>query len=221
MLGEWVAGFDPRTMGARIWFVRSSEHRQECLYHWRRDTIWRLWRCEMRQTAFIFAGVILMAGAGFGIGYAHGGPGPGANLALAQSAAGSGPDTDTPAYHSAPPSGALPETLDPKQFPDVRTQKIYALAAKVKPVLYQQPCYCRCDREVGHTSLLDCFRDNHGSICDVCKKEAVYSYQQTKLGKSPAEIRAGIMAGKWKQVDLAKVDSAPAPVGGKQFNFAF
>jgi hypothetical protein len=109
----------------------------------------------------------------------------------------------------------LPDTLDPKQFSDVRTQKIYAMAAKVKPVLYQQPCYCRCDREVGHTSLLDCFGDNHGSICDVCKKEAVYSYQQTKLGKSPAEIRAGIMAGKWKQVDLAKLDSAPAAGGAK------
>ena len=166
----------------------------------------------MKQRALIFAAVILMAGAGFGIGFAHGGQ-PGADSALAQSATGSGPDTDIPAYHSAPPTGTVPATLDPKQFSDVRTQKIYAMAAKVKPVLYQQPCYCRCDREVGHTSLRDCFGDNHGSICDVCKKEAVYSYQQTKLGKSPAEIRAGIMAGKWKQVDLAKVDSAPL-VGG-------
>jgi hypothetical protein len=166
----------------------------------------------MKQTALIFAAVILMAGAGFGVGFARGGTGAGS--AAVQSAAGSGPDTDTPAYHAASPTGALPDTLDPKRFSDARTQKIYAMAAKVKPLLYQQPCYCRCDREVGHTSLLDCFGDNHGSVCDVCKKEAVYSYQQTKLGKSPAEIRAGIMAGKWKQVDLAKVDSAPAPRGG-------
>jgi hypothetical protein len=168
----------------------------------------------MKQTALIFAAVILMAGAGFGIGFAHGSQ-PTADSALAQSAPASGPDTDIPAYHAAPPAGALPNTIDPKQFSDARTQKIYAMAAKVKPVLYQQPCYCRCDREVGHTSLLDCFGDNHGSICDVCKKEAVYSYQQTKLGKSPAEIRAGIMAGKWKQVDLAKVDSAPLAGGAK------
>ncbi len=169
----------------------------------------------MKQTALVFAAVILMAGAGFGIGFAQGGQ-AGADIALAQSAAAaSGPDSDIPAYHAGPPTGALPDTLDPKQFSDARTQKIYAMAAKVKPVLYQQPCYCRCDREVGHTSLLDCFGDNHGSICDVCKKEAVYSYQQTKLGKSPAEIRAGIMAGKWKQVDLAKLDSAPAGGGTK------
>jgi hypothetical protein len=169
----------------------------------------------MKQAALMFAAVILMAGAGFGIGFARGGRAS-ADSAFAQSAAAaSGPESETPAYHPVPPTGALPDTLDPKQFSDARTQKIYAMAAKVKPVLYQQPCYCRCDREVGHTSLLDCFGDNHGSICDVCKKEAVFSYQQTKLGKSPAEIRAGIMAGKWKQVDLAKVDSAPAPGGAK------
>jgi hypothetical protein len=169
---------------------------------------------EMKRTALIFAAVILMAGAGFGIGFANGGQ-PGTVSASAQSAPASGSDTDVPAYHAAPSTGALPETLDPKQFSDVRTQKIYAMAGKVKPVLYQQPCYCRCDREVGHTSLLDCFGDNHGSICDVCKKEAVYSYQQTKLGKTPAEIREGIMAGKWKQVDLAKLDSAPVAGGAK------
>jgi Protein of unknown function with PCYCGC motif len=169
----------------------------------------------MKQAALLFAAMILMAGTGFGIGFA-GGSRASADSAVAQSiAVGSGPDSDTPAYHAAPPTGVLPDTLDPKQFSDARTQKIYAMAGKVKPVLYQQPCYCRCDREVGHTSLLDCFGDNHGSICDVCKKEAVYSYQQTKLGKSPAEIRAGIIAGKWKQVDLAKVDSAPLAGGAK------
>jgi hypothetical protein len=43
----------------------------------------------------------------------------------------------------------------------------------------------------------------------------VYSYQQTKLGKTPAEIRAGIMAGKWKQVDLEKLDATPAAAVAK------
>jgi hypothetical protein len=161
----------------------------------------------MKQTVLIFAAVILMTGAGFGIGFAHGQQ---SSASSAQSALAPGPDSDVPAYHASAPTGKLPDTLDPKQFPDARTQKIYGLAAKVKPVLYQQPCYCRCDREVGHTSLLDCFGDNHGSICDVCKKEALYSYQQTKLGKTPTEIRAGIMAGKWKEVDLAKLDATPA-----------
>jgi hypothetical protein len=162
----------------------------------------------MKQAAIILVVVMAMAVAGFGFGHAYGQP---SDAGAAQSASVAAPPAkdDIPAYHAAPPTGALPDTLDPKQFPDARTQNIYALAAKVKPVLYQQPCYCRCDREVGHTSLLDCFGDMHGSVCDVCKKEAAYAYQQTKLGKTPAEIRAGIMAGKWKQVDLTKYDAAP------------
>ncbi|MGA9144601.1 MAG: CYCXC family (seleno)protein [Candidatus Acidiferrales bacterium] len=165
----------------------------------------------MKQKALIIAAVLFTALSGFGIGFAHGQQ---PSEPVPQSAQAPGPQSDVPAYHATPATESLPDTLDPKQFADARTQRIYALAAKVKPVLYQQPCYCRCDREVGHTSLLDCFRDNHGSICDVCKKEAAYSYQQTKLGKTPAEIRAGIMAGKWKQVDLTKYDAAavaPAP----------
>jgi hypothetical protein len=163
----------------------------------------------MKQAAILFAVVIAMALAGFGFGHAYGKQ-SGAGAAASSSAPAAAAKDDVPAYHAAPPSGPVADTLDPKQFPDARTQNIYALAAKVKPVLYQQPCYCRCDREVGHTSLLDCFGDMHGSVCDVCKKEAAYTYQQTKLGKPPAEIRAGIMAGKWKQMDLTKYDAAAA-----------
>jgi hypothetical protein len=32
----------------------------------------------------------------------------------------------------------------------------------------------------------------------------VYSYQQTKLGRTPAQIRAGIERGEWQTVDLEK-----------------
>jgi hypothetical protein len=166
----------------------------------------------MKQRALILGVVFAMALAGFGLGFAYAQQQSGSS---AQSAATPSAQDDTPAYHATAPTGPLPATLDPKQFSDARTQNIYALAAKEKSVLYQQPCYCHCDREVGHTSLLDCFGDNHGSVCDVCKKEAAYSYQQTKLGKTPAEIRAGIMAGKWKQVDLKKYDAAPAASAAK------
>jgi hypothetical protein len=116
----------------------------------------------------------------------------------------SGATEELPAYHANPPVLPLPATLDPKTFPDAENQKIYALAAKEKPVLYQQPCYCRCDKHAGHKSLLDCYVDRHGSVCDVCKKEAVFAYQQTKLGKTPAQIRAAIVQGKWKEADLTQ-----------------
>jgi len=120
------------------------------------------------------------------------------------------PQEDVPAYHKSAAAGLLPATLSPREFPDGLNQNVYALAAKVKRVLYQQPCYCHCDRAAGHTSLLDCFRDTHGAICAVCKAEAVYSYEQTKKGKTPAQIREGIMRGEWKSLDLTKYN-APMP----------
>jgi hypothetical protein len=35
-------------------------------------------------------------------------------------------------------------------------------------------------------------------------KETVYAYHQTKLGRTPTQIRAGIERGDWQDVDLEK-----------------
>jgi Protein of unknown function with PCYCGC motif len=117
------------------------------------------------------------------------------------------PKPALPAFHDAAPKGPLPDTKDPKQFQEVQTQNIYALAAKEKAILYQQPCFCHCDREVGHGSLLDCYVDNHASVCLLCKKEAVFTYNEWKQGKTASQIRQEIIDGKWKAVDLTKYDN--------------
>lgn len=109
-----------------------------------------------------------------------------------------------PAFHSAPPTGPLPETLSPSLFPDPIAQNAYTLAARVKKVLYQQPCYCHCDRSQGHTSLLDCFTGHHAAECGTCEREAFYSYEQTQKGKTPAQIREGIERGDWTKLDVSK-----------------
>ena len=111
-------------------------------------------------------------------------------------------DMGIPSYHAYALKPPYPATLDPKQFPDALNRNVYALAGKVRPVLYQQPCYCYCDRHQGHKSLLDCFASTHGAECDVCQKEAVLSYQLTQKGKTPAQIRAAIIHGDWRAVDL-------------------
>src|SRR5258705_4072979 len=98
-------------------------------------------------------------------------------------------------YRGSALNPPFPATFDPKQFPDALNRNVYGLAAKVKPVLYQQPCYCYCDRSIGHKSLLDCFASEHGSQCDICQKEAVLAYQQTQKGKKPAPISAAIIHG--------------------------
>ena len=116
----------------------------------------------------------------------------------------------TPAFHSELPPGPLPQTLDPSQFSDAIVKNTYTLAAKVKKVLYQQPCYCHCDRSQGHGSLLDCYVSKHASVCDVCIREGLFAYEQTRKGKTPAQIRAAIERGDWQKVDVYQYISLPA-----------
>ena len=118
---------------------------------------------------------------------------------------------EIPAYHAQAPKGELPETMNPERFPNAVVENAYALAAKIKKTLYQQPCYCHCDRSKGHTSLLDCFASEHGSGCGTCIYEDFYSYEQVRKGKTAAQIRAGIIKGEWKSVDATKY-AQPLPV---------
>jgi Protein of unknown function with PCYCGC motif len=111
-------------------------------------------------------------------------------------------DQGVPSYHAYALKPPYPATLASGQFPDLLNRNVYAMAARIEPVLYQQPCYCYCDRHEGHKSLLDCFAGMHGSECDVCQKEAVFAYLQTKKAKTPAQIRAEIIHGDWKSVNL-------------------
>jgi hypothetical protein len=122
----------------------------------------------------------------------------------------SGPEP-VPAYHTQLPNSPLPQTLDPQLFTAVVVQNAYTLAARVKKLLYQQPCYCHCDQSQGHGSLLDCFAGKHGSNCNVCMAEDFYTYEQSRKGKTAAQIRAGITSGEWKNVDLAKYQQ-PLPL---------
>jgi hypothetical protein len=130
-------------------------------------------------------------------------------LTIAASAQWSNPAEDIPAYHVSKPKDPQPPLLSGTQltgdyFQHPYQVTAYKMAAKVQNVLYQQPCYCRCDRAMGHTSLHSCFEVLHGAACSTCMKEGVYTYQQTKLGKTPAQIRADIERGEWQKVDLEK-----------------
>ena len=114
----------------------------------------------------------------------------------------------TPAFNAGPPPKGtkLPAILGKDQLWGADAQNpyqthAYDLAAKIPVVLHQQPCYCYCDR-MGHNSLHSCFETTHGAQCSTCLKELYYSYQQHQKGKSATQIRAGIIRGEWKQIDL-------------------
>jgi hypothetical protein len=116
---------------------------------------------------------------------------------------------DVPAHHNRPPKkGAKLPAILPQEalwgpsFSHPVQVRAYELAAKIPDVLYQLPCYCHCDRTVGHTSLRSCYESTHAAHCSACMKELFYAYQMTKKGKSPAQIRAGIIRGEWEKVDL-------------------
>jgi hypothetical protein len=131
-------------------------------------------------------------------------------LTLVASAQFTNPGADIPAYHATPATKALPALMGVAQltgpyFAHAYQVTAYKMAATVPGVLYQEPCYCRCDRAMGHTSLHSCFEGTHGAECSTCMKEGVYTYQQTKLGRSPAQIRTGIERGEWVNIDLEKI----------------
>ena len=134
-----------------------------------------------------------------------------ATFTVAAYAQWANPADDVPAYHPSAPLkvSALPPILSGSKLTGENFQypwqvHVYQEAAKVGNVLYQLPCYCHCDRALGHTSLRSCFEGLHGTECSTCAKEGFYAYQQTKLGKTPAQIRAGVAHHDYESIDLEK-----------------
>jgi Protein of unknown function with PCYCGC motif len=130
-------------------------------------------------------------------------------LTAASYAQWSNPADDVPAYHPSAPLkvSALPPILSGARLTGANFQyawqrHVYEQVAKVSSVAYQLPCNCRCDRSQGHTSLRSCFEGVHGTECSTCAKEALFAYAQTKLGKSPAQIRAAIGRHEYEAIDL-------------------
>jgi hypothetical protein len=123
----------------------------------------------------------------------------------------SNPADDVPAYHPSAPLklSTLPPILAGAKLTGENFRfpwqvHVYQQAAKMGDVIYQLPCYCRCDRSLGHTSLRSCFEGVHGTECSTCAKEVFFAYSQTKAGRSPAEIRAAIERREYESIDLEK-----------------
>jgi hypothetical protein len=119
------------------------------------------------------------------------------------------PQDDIPAYHPLSPAKGetLPPILSGSQltgpfFREKWQVEVYREAAQIPNVLYQLPCYCRCDRALGHKSLRSCFEGTHGAICSTCAEEGAYAYKMTKLGRTPQQIRAGIERKEYESIDL-------------------
>jgi len=126
-----------------------------------------------------------------------------------------GMDNSIPAYHALRPAkgAVLPPLMTQQQlaaagYTQPAQKQSYKAAARVSSILYQQPCYCHCDRHAGHTSLRSCFESTHGANCGTCMAEALYSYQMSRKGWTAKKIRDGIMRQEYTRIDLQN----PQPV---------
>ena len=132
-------------------------------------------------------------------------------LTAASYAQWSNPAEDVAAYHPSAPLrvSALPPIMSGAKLTGENFRypwqvHVYQQVMKVSSVAYQLPCNCRCDRALGHTSLRSCFEGLHGTECSTCAQEGFFAYQQTKLGKTPAQIRAAIAHHEYEKIDLDK-----------------
>ena len=132
-------------------------------------------------------------------------------VALSTSAQWSNPSRDVPAHNAeAPKKGTKQRPILPvlmrtgPSFQYAFQKKSYELAEKMPDLLHQQPCYCFCDRSIGHNSLRSCFETDHGAHCAACMKEVFYTAKMLKEKKTPAQIREGIIRGEWQAIDLEK-----------------
>jgi len=78
-------------------------------------------------------------------------------------------------------------TMSPGYFIG-KTARSYQVAKEIPQVLDKVYCYCRCQDNHGHKSLLTCFVDRHGSQCGICMDEALMAYDLHKKGYSTEEI---------------------------------
>ena len=98
-----------------------------------------------------------------------------------------------PAHYESPPA-SLPPTLAPEKFPG-KIRDAYQAAKDIPQTLAQLPCYCHCDRGMGHKSLHSCFEDDHAAHCATCTDEALMAYRlQKEQHLSAKQIRERIIA---------------------------
>ncbi len=132
----------------------------------------------------VLAVLFMAAGA-----YAFFGASPdGGTQAIARAAGGAGAQCCT-----SDPAAKLRMTLDPNLFHG-EVKQAYQVAADDPALLAQMHCYCGCDRTAGHKNLLDCFRDRHGSTCEICTGEAIEAEKLAREGMPVEQIRDSLRA---------------------------
>ena len=84
------------------------------------------------------------------------------------------------------------DVLSPTIFDDERTRAAYQVAKDIPDVLEQLPCFCGCMTSFGHKNNLYCFKDEHGSACEICQDIALDARKMHDQGMPTDKIRENI-----------------------------
>ena len=79
----------------------------------------------------------------------------------------------------------IPETLSPEPY--YRVAHAYEVAKKHPDLLREITCFCPC-YQVGHVSLLDCYKDDHAANCKICMDETLEADHLLNKGVEKKEI---------------------------------
>ena len=82
--------------------------------------------------------------------------------------------------------------LSPTIFSDEKTRAAYQVAKDIPDILEQLPCFCGCMTSFGHKNNLFCFKDQHGSGCEICQDIALDARKMHDQGMSIAQIQDNI-----------------------------
>lgn len=103
------------------------------------------------------------------------------------------PRKPVPAYQGESSLASLGPTLSPDLYKG-QTRAAYAAVREIPKTIAQLPCFCRCDKSIGHKSLYSCFEDDHAAACGICMNSALKALKLQKEQKmTPDQIRAELI----------------------------
>ena len=88
-------------------------------------------------------------------------------------------------------------TLMPALFTG-KVAQAYQIARQYRDLLDVIYCYCYCEKNLGHKSLLTCYVDRHAANCDICMDQAIYAASLYEKGNDMLQVRKAIDKKFWK-----------------------
>jgi hypothetical protein len=84
------------------------------------------------------------------------------------------------------------KVLDTEEVVRSKAAELYDAAREYPRLFDGLYCYCRCEKSLGHRSLLSCFESDQAIGCLGCREEGKIVARMARAGKSLADIRAAV-----------------------------